>query len=122
MRHPVSIAGLVAAAVLLLPQTALAAQGLDGASMSMLWALPFIGILLSIATGPLLYPHLWEHHYGKFAAFWAACVIVPLFLSAGGQGATEALLHTILLEYAPFILLLFALYTIAGSIFLEGNL
>lgn len=122
MRYPVSIAGLVAAAILLLPQTALAAEGLDGASMSMLWVLPFIGILLSIATGPLLYPHLWEHHYGKFAAFWAACVIVPLFLSAGGQGATEALLHTILLEYVPFILLLFALYTIAGSIFLEGNL
>ena len=106
----------------LAPCGAQAAEGLDGATMSMLWSLPFIGILLSIATGPLLFPHVWEHHYGKFAAFWSACVIVPLFVYAGFSGASEALLHTLLLEYIPFILLLFALYTIAGGIFLEGNL
>ncbi len=99
-----------------------AAEGLDGASMSLLWAIPFVGILLSIATGPLFYPHLWEHHYGKFAAFWSACVIIPLLMSAGLPAASHALLHTILLEYVPFILLLFALYTIAGGIYLEGNL
>jgi hypothetical protein len=29
---------------------------LDGASMAWPWALPFIGILLSIAIGPLLFP------------------------------------------------------------------
>lgn len=113
---------VVAGVVALVPQAAHAAEGLDGATMSMLWSLPFIGILLSIATGPLLFPHLWEHHYGKFAAFWSACVIVPLFVYAGTAGASEALLHTLLLEYIPFILLLFALYTIAGGIFLEGNL
>ncbi|MEZ0219524.1 MAG: sodium:proton antiporter, partial [Tardiphaga sp.] len=44
--------------------------GLDGTRLSLLWALPFAGILLCIATGPVLYHHLWEHHYGKFAAFW----------------------------------------------------
>ena len=90
--------------------------------MSLLWALPFVGILLSIATGPLLFPHLWEHHYGKFAAFWTACVIVPLYLFAGVPAATHAVLHTMLLEYMPFILLLLALFTTAGGIYLEGNL
>jgi Na+/H+ antiporter NhaD/arsenite permease-like protein len=105
-----------------MPQAALAAEGLDGAAMSILWSLPFVGILLSIATGPLLFPHVWEHHYGKFAAFWSACVIIPLFASAGAASASGALLHTLLLEYVPFILLLFVLYTIAGGIFLEGNL
>jgi Na+/H+ antiporter NhaD/arsenite permease-like protein len=116
-------AGLGAVALLVaMPDAALAAEGLDGATMSVLWSLPFIGILLSIATGPLLFPHLWEHHYGKFAAFWSACVIIPLLAYAGIPNASEALLHTILLEYIPFILLLFALYTIAGGIFLEGNL
>ncbi len=99
-----------------------AAEGLHGATMPLWWALPFVGILLSIATGPLFYPHLWEHHYGKFAAFWSACVVLPLFLSAGGAAATQALLHTLLLEYMPFILLLFALYTIAGGLYLSGNL
>jgi Na+/H+ antiporter NhaD/arsenite permease-like protein len=117
---------LIAGSAVLLSAGAIApaqaAEGLDGATMSLWWALPFAGILLSIATGPLFYPHLWEHHFGKFAAFWSACVIIPLFLSAGGHAATQALLHTLLLEYMPFILLLFALYTIAGGIYLSGNL
>jgi Na+/H+ antiporter NhaD/arsenite permease-like protein len=99
-----------------------AAEGLDGAHMPVWWALPFAGLLLSIATGPVLYPHLWEHHYGKFVAFWSACVVVPLYLTAGSQAATTALLHTALLEYMPFILLLLALFTVAGGIYLEGNL
>jgi len=110
------------AAPLLAPTPALAAEGLGGATLSILWALPFAGLLLSIATGPLLYPHLWEHHYGKFAAFWALCTIVPLYLTADANIATEALLHTLLLEYIPFILLLLALFTVAGGIYLEGNL
>ncbi len=118
----VRVIAVLAAAMLLLPQAAHAAEGLDGAAMSVLWSLPFIGILLSIATGPLLFPHVWERHYGKFAAFWSACIIVPLFVYAGSADASEALLHTVLLEYVPFILLLFALYTIAGGIFLQGNL
>jgi len=117
-------AGAVALAgiLVLASGSAEAAEGLDGSAMSFVWAIPFIGILLSIATGPLFYPHLWEHHYGKFALFWSLCVIVPLIGWAGWTGGSHALLHTLLLEYVPFILLLFALYTIAGGIFLEGNL
>jgi Na+/H+ antiporter NhaD/arsenite permease-like protein len=95
---------------------------IDGAALSLLWAQPFAGILLSIATGPLLYPHLWERHYGKFAAVWAALVIVPLFVFSGSTTAMHTLAHTVLLEYLPFILLLLALFTVAGGIYLEGNL
>jgi Na+/H+ antiporter NhaD/arsenite permease-like protein len=103
-------------------QGAAAAEGLPGAAMSLAWALPFAGLLLSIATGPLLFPHVWEHHYGKFAAFWAALVIVPMVLAYGQGISTEALLHTLLLEYVPFIILLFALFTIAGGILVSGNI
>src|SRR3982751_1592619 len=46
------------------PQPALAAS-LDGAAMTWPWALPFLAMLLSIATGPLLLPKFWHHHYGK---------------------------------------------------------
>ena len=103
--------------------TAFAAeQGLPGASMSLLWALPFAGLLLSIATGPLLYPHVWEHHYGKIAAGWAALVVVPLALSFGFDVSIEAVLHTLLLEYMSFIILLFALFTISGGILVAGNI
>lgn len=114
---------LVAAiALFLLPSPAFAAETIDGSGLSLWWALPFVGILLSIATGPVLYPHLWEHHFGKFALFWSACVIVPLYLALPAGAVTTTLAHTALLEYIPFILLLLALFTVAGGIYLEGNL
>ncbi|MBY0382512.1 MAG: sodium:proton antiporter [Xanthobacteraceae bacterium] len=112
----------VIAFAILFPSSAFAADGLDGAHLSALWALPFAGILLSIATGPLLFPHVWEHHYGKFAALWAALVIAPMIATADVHAITTTLAHTILLEYLPFILLLLALFTLAGGIYLEGNL
>jgi Na+/H+ antiporter NhaD/arsenite permease-like protein len=112
----------VAAISVLSPGMANAADGIDGAQMSLLWIIPFVGILLSIATGPLLFPRVWEHHVGKFAIFWSACVVLPLYFSAGSDAATTAFLHTLLLEYVPFILLLLALFVSAGGIFLEGNL
>ena len=114
-----------AAAVILLslsPDAAFAAEGLNGAKLSMLWALPFVGILLCIATGPVFYPHLWEHHYPKFTALWAALVVIPLLLTTDMHTAVSTLAHTALLEYMPFILLLLALFTVAGGIYLEGNL
>jgi Na+/H+ antiporter NhaD/arsenite permease-like protein len=95
---------------------------LDGAILSWFWAMPFAGILLSIATGPVLYPHLWEHHYGKFAAVFAALVVVPLFVFVDSATVAATLSHTVLLEYLPFILLLLALFTVAGGIYVEGNL
>lgn len=107
---------------LLLPAPAFAAEGLDGAKLSMLWALPFVGILLCIATGPVFYPHVWEHHFGKFTALWSVLIVIPLLLTADLHTVTTTLAHTALLEYMPFILLLLALFTTAGGIYLEGNL
>lgn len=115
---------LAAASILLsfYPDAAFAAEGLDGAKLSVLWALPFVGILLCIATGPVFYPHVWEHHYSKFTALWAALIVVPLLLTADIHTVTTTLAHTAFLEYMPFILLLLALFVTAGGIYLEGNL
>ncbi|MEW6766430.1 MAG: sodium:proton antiporter [Pseudomonadota bacterium] len=113
---------LVSIALGLTVSPAFASDGLDGSKLSILWALPFTGILLCIATGPVFYPHLWERHFGKFTAFWSALIVVPLFLTADYHTVTTTLAHTALLEYMPFILLLLALFTIAGGIYLEGNL
>jgi Na+/H+ antiporter NhaD/arsenite permease-like protein len=112
---------LLLAAALLAPHQAVAAE-LDGADLGFAWALPFLGILLSIALGPLLASHAWEHHQGKVAAFWALLVLVPLALTNGVAAAFAALAHTLLLEYAPFILLLTALFTVAGGIRIKGNI
>ncbi|KAF0230575.1 MAG: hypothetical protein FD175_1527 [Beijerinckiaceae bacterium] len=107
---------------LVLSGPAFAAEGLDGRSLSLVWILPFVGLLLTIAVGPLLFPRFWHHHYGKIAAGWAVLTIVPLALSRGAGVAMEAVLHTMLLEYLSFIILLFALFTVAGGILVSGNL
>ncbi len=118
---PRALKPALAAALTLLPQAALAAE-LDGASLSAVWALPFAGILLSIALFPLLAPHAWEHHQGKIAALWGLLVLVPMAALLGPTTALHALAHTAFLEYIPFILLLLALFTVAGGILVRGNL
>ncbi|WP_246675205.1 sodium:proton antiporter [Mesorhizobium sp. B2-3-4] len=123
MPTTIGTAGAVIVATLF-PAPAFAAEqhGLPGAAMSLWWALPFAGLLLSIATGPLLFQHVWEHHYGKIAALWAALVIVPLAAAFGMPAASEAVLHALLTEYMSFIILLFALFTISGGILVAGNI
>jgi Na+/H+ antiporter NhaD/arsenite permease-like protein len=126
MRFPCSAARTAVltllATVIASPVFAAEAVELPGASMSLMWALPFAGLLLSIATGPVLYHHFWESHYGKIAAVWAALVIVPMALSFDFGTALGAVLHTMLLEYLSFIILLFALFTISGGILVAGNI
>ena len=95
---------------------------IDGSALSAWWALPFAGMLLSIALLPLAAPLLWHHHFGKISAGWALLLLLPLTV-AQGSGVTAALLvHTLLAEYIPFIVLLCALFTVAGGIYVRGNL
>nr|WP_315918506.1 sodium:proton antiporter [Mesorhizobium sp. SP-1A] len=98
------------------------AHGLPGATMSLLWALPFAGLLLSIAAGPLLFHHFWENHYGKITIAWAALLVIPLMASFGFSLTLESVLHALLTEYMSFIILLFALFTISGGILVAGNI
>jgi hypothetical protein len=57
---------------------ACAAEALDGSQLGVIWALPFIGMLLSIALGPLVAAHFWEHHQGKITgAAGVAAWILP---------------------------------------------
>ncbi len=115
----VAISGVVAA---LAPTPAFAAEALDGTKLSLLWAVPFAGILLSIALFPLLAPHFWHHHFGKVAGGWALLIALPMAAVFGPGFAWSTIFHTLALEYVPFILLLLALFTTAGGIVVRGNL
>ncbi|MBT5373579.1 MAG: sodium:proton antiporter, partial [Rhodospirillaceae bacterium] len=95
---------------------------LDGSAMGLVWATPFAGILLSIAIVPLVAPHFWHSHFGKISAFWALCFLVPFTIVYGFEISLYEVLHILLLEYLPFIILLFALYTVAGGVRLTGSL
>ena len=94
----------------------------DGAALEPLWAAPFVGILLSIAVAPLVAPAFWHRHFGKVAALWAFAFLVPFAVAFGTGAAVLALVHAFAAEYVPFIVLLTALYTIAGGICVRGNL
>ena len=112
---------LLALAALSWPDQSFAAE-LDGRTLGLAWGLPFAGILLSIALLPLLAPHFWEHHYAKVSAFWALLLVAALAVKAGPAATVQAVLHTALIEYVPFILLLLALFTVAGGILVRGNI
>ncbi|HPF70749.1 MAG TPA: sodium:proton antiporter, partial [Candidatus Krumholzibacteria bacterium] len=87
-----------------------------------LWtAIPFAGILLSIALFPLLAPHFWHHHFPKVSAAWAALFAVP-FLIWNPAEAVQEILHIYLIDYVPFIILLWGLFTISGGIYVGGAL
>jgi Na+/H+ antiporter NhaD/arsenite permease-like protein len=114
------------AILLLAPQAAQAAARdgttIDGAALSWPWALPFLGILLTIALGPLLFPLVWHNHYGKLAFGWGALTLAPMAAIYGAPTALEALVHAALAEYLSFMVLLFALYVVAGGVLVTGNL
>ena len=119
---PYLFGGMLAATILVVPDAAHAATTLDGTALRWPWGLPFIGILLTIATGPLLFPRLWHRHYGKLAFVWATLTIAPLAAVYGPPTAIAAFVHEMLTEYLSFIVLLFSLYVVAGGILVTGNL
>ena len=98
------------------------AADMDGGQLSVLWGLPFAGILLSIALMPLLVPSFWHHHYGKVAAAWGLAFLLPFAAVFGLGAASASTVHALLAEYIPFIILLTALYTVSGGIYIRGNL
>lgn len=112
---------VAAAALVCLPGLSMAAD-IDGSGLSWVWGIPFAGLLLSIALMPLLAASFWHHHFGKVAAAWTLAFFLPFAAVFGPAVAGGSLMHALLAEYIPFIILLVALYTVAGGIFIRGNL
>jgi Na+/H+ antiporter NhaD/arsenite permease-like protein len=92
-----------------------------GASLPVWSALPFVGILLSIAVLPFVARTAWKRHYAMVAAGWSALLLLPL-VASHGVAATRAVVHMAASGYLPFVILLGALYTIGGGIRLTGRL
>lgn len=97
------------------------ASGLDGSSLGLGWAIPFAGILLSIALCPLFAPHFWHKHFGKVSVFWACCCGIPLCTLLGMQTGFDAIAHVLLADYVPFIIFVGALFVVAGGIHVRGS-
>ncbi len=98
------------------------ASGLDGASLSGWWGVPFAGLLLSIALCPLLTPIIWHRHFGKIALGWALAFLLPCAALFGAGTAIGGAFHALAAEYIPFIILVTSLFVVAGGICVRGNL
>ena len=92
------------------------------APSSLAWALPFAGLLLTIALAPLLTPRFWHRHYGKAALVWALAFALPDAAVRGIESNLATMLGVALHQYLPFILLLGALFTVAGGLRVKGTL
>lgn len=81
---------------------------------------PFILMLASIAVFPLALTHFWEKNKNKLIVGLVLSVPVVIYLLSAGL--TDALFHTIVFDYIPFIILLGALFIITGGIYLTGDI
>ncbi len=95
---------------------------IDGAALGLIWVAPFAGLLLSIAILPLAAPHFWHRHFGKVSGFWALSFLLPFAALHGVPVAAFELLHTALLEYIPFVVLLLGLFAVAGGVRVTGRM
>jgi Na+/H+ antiporter NhaD/arsenite permease-like protein len=90
--------------------------------LPLLSVFPFLLLLLAIAVLPLLAGHWWERNRNK--AIVVACIALPIvaYLGLGLGPAGRIVLEEKLLEYVAFIVLLAALFTISGGIYVQGSL
>jgi len=87
------------------------------------WMLiPFAAMLLCIAILPLI-PHVgewWEHNKNKLIVSLLLGVPVGIWLCV--HGMNHELIHQMIYDYVPFILLLMALFVTTGGICIRGDL
>ena len=108
---------LTALALLLLPGIASAAEaevGHLGEHLQIWWTIPFAGMLLSIALFPLFAPNWWHHHFPHVSIFWAVLFAVPFAFIHRGDAFHE-IVHIYMADYIPFIILLWALYSVSSG-------
>jgi Na+/H+ antiporter NhaD/arsenite permease-like protein len=77
---------------------------------------PFIALLLMIATGPLFYHRFWERHYQKISV--GLGVIVAIYYALLIEHGVSDLLHT-LEEYTAFMALITSLFVVSGGILIR---
>jgi len=93
-----------------------------GASVPVWSLIPFVLMLLAIAVLPLIKKteHWWEKNKNKLIV--SLILGVPTAIYLIDQGLTHNLIHQVVFDYLPFIILLFALFVVTGGIFLSGDI
>jgi Na+/H+ antiporter NhaD/arsenite permease-like protein len=82
--------------------------------------IPFAIMLLTIAIAPLVAEHFWEKNRNKLIFTAVISVVTVALLSSFGLGG--AIMHNLLFDYIPFIMLLLALFVVTGGIRISGDI
>lgn len=82
--------------------------------------LPFVLMLGAIAVFPLTWNHFWEKNKNKL--YIAIALSIPTIIYLLVNGFSHQLIHTMVFDYVPFLILLGALFTITGGILLTGDI
>jgi Na+/H+ antiporter NhaD/arsenite permease-like protein len=98
------------------PESALEPEHVEEHGPPPVWlVIPFVVLLLMIATGPLFYEDFWHHNYPKIAVALAIIVVLYyLFVLENVHNPVHALA-----EYVQFIALLASLFVASGGILIE---
>lgn len=79
------------------------------------WLLiPFVIMLLSIAIAPLVIGKWWDKNSNKL--LYVLCLSIPTSIILISTGLGDELVHQMLYDYVPFIILLCALFVVTGGI------
>ena len=89
-------------------------------SMPLWLSIPFIVMLLVIAVGPLAFHHWWEKNKNKLIV--SLVLGIPVSIIMLSRGLSQELVHQVLFDYVPFIVLLGGLFIITGGIHLQGDI
>ena len=87
--------------------------------------LPFIAMLLCIAIAPLVVEKQWEKNLNKLGVSVVLGSVVAIWMVANNTAEnhyTHHLLHQMVYDYIPFILLLAALFVVTGGIKVNGDI
>ena len=84
--------------------------------------IPFVGMLLCIALGPILVEEWWENKKQYVVAGWSILTIVLFAVVFGVSDSAEVTLECIFNDYLTFIILLFGLFCVSGNISFKGDL
>ncbi len=80
-------------------------------------ALPFLGLLLSIALVPAAAPRFWARHMSWIAAGWCLALLPLIGPTAWAHDAW----HAVTDSYLPFVAVMGGLYIVTGGILVRGG-
>ncbi|MGC9332427.1 MAG: sodium:proton antiporter, partial [Bacteroidales bacterium] len=92
----------------------------EAVSLPIWTIIPFVLMLATIAVGPLWFEEWWEKNKNKLIVSLILGIPTAIYLIASNM--SHALVHQLLFDYVPFIILLGSLFVITGGIHLEGDI